>query len=155
MWSIFFRYRDTEGGQCQLGQACHPQWFFYVPLTVSKTAPPFTWSCEPWEIHSLQCWREGNKSPQASPAHDRDWTRGATAWQARMLSLHYCSLLWSDMKCIKILYNIALYEYTQYITYTVHVPKLDIQHIATSIHVAFIWLAVGSLVCLYMYMCGA
>ena len=30
---------DTEGGHCQ--GACRPQWFFYVPLQVSETAPPF------------------------------------------------------------------------------------------------------------------
>ena len=52
--------------------ACHPQWFFYVPLNVHETAPPFTWSCEPWGIHSLRCWRVRNNSPQASPVRDRD-----------------------------------------------------------------------------------
>ena len=30
---------DTESGHCQ--GACHSQWFFYVPLQVSETAPPF------------------------------------------------------------------------------------------------------------------
>ena len=36
----------------------------------------FTWSCEPREIHSLQCWRAGTKSPQAYPARTGNWTRG-------------------------------------------------------------------------------
>ena len=36
----------------------------------------FTLSCEPREIHSLQCWRARNKSPQAYPAHTGDWTQG-------------------------------------------------------------------------------
>ena len=37
-----FGCRDTEGagGHCQ--GPCHPQWFFYIPLQVSETAPPFT-----------------------------------------------------------------------------------------------------------------
>ena len=30
---------DTESGHCQ--GACRSQWFFYVPLQVSETAPPF------------------------------------------------------------------------------------------------------------------
>ena len=67
-------YRDTEGGHCQ--GACHPQWFFYVPLNISETALPFMWLCEPWEIHSLQRWRARSRSPQASPMHERDWTQG-------------------------------------------------------------------------------
>ena len=48
---IVSMYRDTEGSHCQ--GACRPQWFFYVPLNVNETAPPFSWSCEPREIHSL------------------------------------------------------------------------------------------------------
>ena len=36
----------------------------------------FTWSCKPQEIHSLQCWRARNKSPQAYPARTADGTRG-------------------------------------------------------------------------------
>ena len=82
-------YRDTEGGHCQ--GACPPQWFFYAPLNVSNTAPPFTWSCEPREIHSLQCWRTRSKSAQASPAHHGDWT-----WGRRVTGEHhlrYYSLL--------------------------------------------------------------
>ena len=72
-----FRYRDTEAGYCQ--GACHCQWFLYIPLKVSKTASPFMWSCEPWEIHSLQYWRVRNKSPEASPAMGlKTWAAGAT-----------------------------------------------------------------------------
>ena len=48
---IYFRCRDTEGGHCQA--ACHPQWFFYIPINVSETTLPFRWSSEPREIHSL------------------------------------------------------------------------------------------------------
>ena len=29
----------------------------------------FTWSCEPQEIHSSQCWRVRNKSSQTSPTN--------------------------------------------------------------------------------------
>ena len=47
--------RDTEGGHCQGG--CHHQWFFYISLKASEMTPPFTWSCEPREIHSVQRWR--------------------------------------------------------------------------------------------------
>ena len=68
---------DAERGHCQ--GACRSQWFFYVPFQVSETAPPFTRSCEPREIHSLQCWRARKKSAQAYPAHTEDWTRAA-AW---------------------------------------------------------------------------
>ena len=28
---------------------------FTSPLKISEAAPPFTWSCEPREIHDLHC----------------------------------------------------------------------------------------------------
>ena len=46
----------------------------------------FTWSCEPREIHNLQCWRARNKSPHAylcAPGIEP----GAAAWQAHTLPL--------------------------------------------------------------------
>ena len=43
----------------------------------------FMWSCKPQEIHSLQCWRARNKSPQAYPVCTRDWT-----WGRRMTGTH-------------------------------------------------------------------
>ena len=52
-------YRDTEGGHCQ--GACCPQRFFYIPVNVSETALPFTWSCEPPEIHSTVSKVEGQE----------------------------------------------------------------------------------------------
>ena len=68
-----------EGGHCQ--GTCRPQWFFYVPLNVSETAPPFTWSCEPWEIHSLQRWRTRRKLCKPLPCA-AGIEPGAAAWQA-------------------------------------------------------------------------
>ena len=38
-WLVIVDDGNTEGGHCQ--GACRPQWFFYVPLQVSETAPPF------------------------------------------------------------------------------------------------------------------
>ena len=52
---IYMEYghnRDTEGGLCQ--GASRPQWFFYAPLNVRGTAPPYIY--KPREMHSLQCW---------------------------------------------------------------------------------------------------
>ena len=85
---------DIKIGHCQ--GACHSRWFFYVPLQVSQTALPFTWSCEPREIHSLQCWRVRNKSPQAYPTRTEDWTRGrhmtdAHATTCTIATLHHFS----------------------------------------------------------------
>ena len=40
-------------GHCH--RACRLQWFLWVPLKVSETAPPFTWSCKPrvpWHIRA-------------------------------------------------------------------------------------------------------
>ena len=83
-------YRDILGGHCQ--GACHPQWFFYIPFNVSDTAPPFTWSCEPWEMHTISKveGREINlhkplprmMGMNPRPLHDRH----------AHYHLHYCSL---------------------------------------------------------------
>ena len=54
-----FGYRDNEGGHYQ--GACRFQWFFYVPLNVSETVPPFTWSCEPEEIYTRSPELKGEK----------------------------------------------------------------------------------------------
>ena len=89
-------YRDTEGGHCQ--GACLPQWFFYVPLDVNETAPLFTWSCKPWEIHSLHCWRARAKSLQASPWAWQELNPGPLHDRHAHYHLCYCSLHFlSDM----------------------------------------------------------
>ena len=46
----------------------------------------FTWSCEPREIHNLQCWRARKKSPHAYPRAP-GIEPGAAAWQAHTLPL--------------------------------------------------------------------
>ena len=104
IWSIYSDVGPgTEGGHCQ--GACHPYWFFYVPLKVSEMAPPFTWSCDPQEIHSLQCCRARNKSPQASPATD------LKPKAARMTDVHATSALlppwqrWGSSSCVTQLGN--------------------------------------------------
>ena len=53
IWSIYFRCRDTEGGHYQ-GAFC-PQWFFYLPLNVSETAP--------WSIYGLMQVTGHTQSP--------------------------------------------------------------------------------------------
>ena len=58
---------------------------FMSRSNVSETAPPFTWSCEPREIRSLQCWMARNKSPRASPA--TGLKPGSLAWGAATLPL--------------------------------------------------------------------
>ena len=82
-----FRYRATEGGHCQ--GDCRPQWFFYTPLNFSETALPFTWSCEPRKIRSLQYWRARYKSPQAYLV--MGIKPRPLAWRACTLPLRYCA----------------------------------------------------------------
>ena len=53
----------------------------------------FTWSCEPQEMHSLQCWRARNKSPQAYPACTGDWTQGHRATGAHATTCTIATLL--------------------------------------------------------------
>ena len=53
----------------------------------------FTWSCEPREIHSLQCWKARNKSPQAYPARTGDWTRGRRVTGAHATTCTIATLL--------------------------------------------------------------
>ena len=99
----------TESGHCQ--KACRSQWFFCVPLQDSETAPPYMWSCEPWEIHSLQCWRVRNKSPEAYPACIKDWT-----WDCHMTGAHAttCSIatlapkLWTLKFLVMYWFNLLL-----------------------------------------------
>ena len=96
---------DNESGHCQ--GACHSQWFFYIPLQGNEMALPFMWSCEPQEIHSLQCWRARNTLPQACPACTEDWTQGcrmtgthattcAVATLLSFMSRNICSSNWPN-----------------------------------------------------------
>ena len=69
---------------------------FTSHFQVSETAPPFTWSCEPREIHSLQCWGARNKFPHAYPARTEDWTRGRRVTGAHATTCALATLRFVD-----------------------------------------------------------
>ena len=100
IWSIYFRCIGTLRVVTARELVVLSGSFTSYSMLV-RTAPPFTWSCEPREIHNLQRWRARSKSPQASPAHDGDWTWGrrvtgahATTCMRYCSCSHYCMLLY-------------------------------------------------------------